>query len=809
EILKLARPHGFLRLDAAGALPPKLDAHIETEPFLALHQIPAATAKVAVARFGAIPLPAAWPEIHPGDTAAVAFTSGSTGVPKGIVQTHGSMTHFIPWHQEVLAFTDEDRHTLLSGLAHDPTQRDIFYALGTGATLCIPDPDRIGEPGYLAAWMRRERLTVSNLTPAMAWLVTELPPGDPPIDLPDLRVVVLAGDILTRRDVARLRRLAPQALYVNVYGATESQRALSYHVIEDGGDDRERQVLPLGRGKRDVQLLVLGGSGGIAGIGELGEIAIRSPHLAEGYLNDAELNARRFVPNPFTREPGDRLYLTGDLGRYLPGGEVAAAGRADQQLKIRGFRVEPGEIEAALGRIAVVREAVVVGREARDGTGGEHRRLVAYVVLDPAAALAMTDDLRDLRDRLRERLPAYMVPAVFVPMSRLPLNPNGKVDRRALPDPEDVLPALERARRRVPPRDNLELRLARLWEEVLGTAPVGVTDDFFELGGYSLLGATLLARIESDFGRTLSLAALFQRPTVEDLAHLLRAGGGAGDEPALLRLQEGGARPPLFLIHAAGGRALAYLELARALGPDWPVSGLQDVEPPDAPRTLAGMAEEYLRHVRKAHPAGPYLLAGWSFGGRVAFEMARQLAVAGEEVAFVGMIDTGLAEPVDRQATDADLLIEQLAGEVTLDPGELRREADPVAVAVARAQQAGVLPLDYPVADARRQLELFKAHLEVARTDRPQPYAGRVTFFAAEEQPGLPPGISTEPGHGWAAYARQLEIVPVPGNHVTLMRDARNLAVLAALLRQALDRALGVVSIQERASLASPRRDIF
>ena len=437
-ILQLARPHGFLRLEAAGPLPRQVDAHLEEEPFLSLHQIPAATAKVAVARFGAIPLPPAWPQLHPEDMAAVSFTSGSTGVPKGIVQTHGSMSHFIPWHREVLGFGDEDRHTLLSGLAHDPLQRDVFYALGTGATLCIPDPDRIGEPGYLAAWMRREHVTVSNLTPAIAWLLTELPPGGLSVDLPDLRVAVLAGDVLTRRDVARIRRLAPQALCVNVYGATESQRALSYHLIQEESEERERQVLPLGRGKRDVQLLVLGRSGGIAGIGEMGEIAIRSPHLAEGYLNDAEQTAQRFVPNPFTHEPGDRIYLTGDLGRYLPNGEVAAAGRADQQIKIRGFRVEPGEIEAELGRIAGVRESAVVGREDRDS--GE-RQLVAYVVLDPEAAPSATF-ATGLRDGLRERLPAYMVPAVFVPLDKLPLNPNGKVDRRALPAPEDVLPTL-------------------------------------------------------------------------------------------------------------------------------------------------------------------------------------------------------------------------------------------------------------------------------------------------------------------------------------------------------------------------------
>ncbi len=644
ETLKRARPHGFLRLDAAGALPPRVDAHLEVEPFLSLHQIPTATAKVAVARFGAIPLPAAWPQVGPEDTAAVTFTSGSTGLVKGVIQTHGSMSHFIPWHREVLGYGDEDRHTLLSGLSHDPLQRDVFHPLGTGATLCISDPERTGEPGYLAAWMRRERITVSNLTPAVGRLLSEPPPGGPAIDLPDLRGAVFAGDVLTRRDVERVHLLAPRALCVNVYGATESHRALSFHVAEADGGGRERQVLPLGRGKRDVQLLVLGRSGGIAGIGEMGEIAIRSPHLAEGYLNDAEQTARSFVPNPFTHDPGDRIYLTGDLGRYLPDSEVAEAGRADQLVEIRGFRIEPGEIEAEIGRITGVHEAVVVGRE----MSGDvlERRLVAYVVADTADPAMI--DLSDLRDRLRERLPAYMVPSVFVPLDKLPLDPNGKVDRRALPDPADVLPALK-ACRRVPPRDHLELRLARIWEEALSTAPaapVNVADDFFERGGDSLLGAALLARIENEFGRALPLITLFQRPTVEEMARLLRAAGEAAAEPALIRLQEGGARPPLFLMSAEGGRALAYLGLARALGPDWPVWGLQDVAPLDAPRTLSGMAEECLRHVCEVHPTGPYLLAGWSFGGRLAVEVARQLAASGREVAFVGTIDPVPAEPL-------------------------------------------------------------------------------------------------------------------------------------------------------------------
>ncbi len=797
DILRLARPRAVLHVEAAGPLPAVVEEYVAGEGVFRLAitrpgLTPGATqfrppgsgilgsqepgGRHSVAQ-GVNPGrgPAFPSHIGPHDIAAVAFTSGSTGVPKGILQTHGSMSHFIPWHQDVLGYHQSDRFTLLSGLAHDPLQRDVFYSLSIGATLCIPDPGRIGEPGYLADWMRHERITVTHLTPAMAQLLTE---GEGEV-LPDLRCAVLAGDILTRRDVARVRRLAPQAVCVNVYGATESQRALSYHLVEEGclegeGEARERQILPLGRGKRDVQLLVLSRGAGLAGIGEVGEIAIRSPHLAHGYLDDPEQTERRFVANPFTGYPADRVYLTGDLGRYLPDGEVAAAGRADQQIKIRGYRVEPGEIEAELGRLPGVRESVVVGRDAPSG----EKRVVAFVVLDSAQPPA----LDELRERLRERLPAYMVPSVFVPLDRLPLNPNGKVDRRALPD---LLPTVERAALRVPPRDGLELRLACIWEEVLETAPVGVTDNFFDLGGHSLLAVRLMARIAQDLDRTLPLATLFQAPTVEDLARLLRREATEGEESPLVRIQEGGARPPLFLVHPAGGQVLSYFDLARALGLDQPVWGLQDVAPAETSRSLAGLAAEYLRHVRTVQPAGPYLLAGWSFGGRVVFEMARQLRAEGEEVAFLGMIDTGLVEPPGRPgASDADLLIEAL-GDFPADRDELRRAADPVAALVEQAKRRGDLPPDWSPDNARRLLARFKAHLEVARTDHPAPYPGRVTFFAAEEQPD---GTDSDLSHGWAALTREIDIVPVPGNHVTAIEDPENVRVLADRLLQAIGR---------------------
>ncbi|HSF38826.1 MAG TPA: AMP-binding protein, partial [Thermoanaerobaculia bacterium] len=697
------------------------------------------------------PIPDSWPAAGPADLACISFTSGSTGVPKGILQTHGSMSHFLPWQKETFGFGEGDRFTLLSGLAHDPLQRDLFHALCLGASLHAPDPDRIGEPGYLARWMRSEGITVAHLTPAMAQLLTEGAADE----LPDLRLVVLGGDLLTRRDVARLRRLAPRVRIVNVYGSTESHRALAWHQVEED-EDRPKQTIPLGRGMRDVQLLVLTQDGALAGVGELGEVAIRSPHLAAGYLG------------------GDRFtgqVRTGDLGRYLPNGEVEAAGRADQQVKIRGFRVEPGEIEAELGRISGVREAVVVARE--DGAG--ERRLVAYVVLDEERPISA------LREALREKLPAYMVPAAFVVLDRLPLNPNGKVDRRALPDPGEAesTPAGER----IAPRDEMERRLAKLWEEILGTSTLGVTDDFFDLGGHSLLAVRLAARIEHELGKSLPLAVLFQHSTIEELAALLRDSGELAAS-ALVPLKAGSTLPPLFLVHPAGGQILCYTGLVPHLGEERPVYALQDVAPPDAERSLSNLAAAYLREVRSVQPAGPYHLAGWSFGGRVAFEMARQLREAGQEIAFLGMLDTGLVTPpAEAEKDDAALLLE-VVGDVPMDLDELRRAADPVEALVERAREAGLLPSDFAPAAARRILELVKAHLRIARTDRPQPYLGRVTFFAAAEQP---PEAGDDPAHGWGEVAGEIEVHRVPGSHTTMIYDGENVRVLGGSVREILE----------------------
>jgi amino acid adenylation domain-containing protein/non-ribosomal peptide synthase protein (TIGR01720 family) len=515
--MELAEPRAWIQLEAAGALPPALAAHLDAAGVNCRVILPRRADAEARGLFADYPAEDPCVRLGPDDLAYVAFTSGSTGVPKGVLGRHGPLTHFLPWLQRTFGLDESDRFTLLSGIAHDPLHRDVFTPLQLGASVCVPDPEEIPVPGRVAEWMRREGVTVAHLTPAMGQLLTEgasIEPGDA---VTSLRYVFLVGDVLTRRDVARLRAMAPVVTCVNYYGSTETQRAVSYHLVRDG-EGPGREILPLGHGIEDVQLLVLTPTNRLCGVGEPGEIFLRSPHVARGYLGDEALTRERFITNPFTGLGGDRLYKTGDLGRYLPDGGVEPLGRSDLQVKIRGFRVELGEIEAALGQHPCVREAVVVARE----DAGHDKRLVGYVVPQEAGEGGRGRALdAELRGHLRERLPDYMVPSAFVTLDALPLTPNGKVNRRSLPAPAAPQPG--EAGEGAAPRTPVEEVLAAVWSGVLGLERVGVNDNFFELGGHSLLATQVISRVRAAFRVELPLRRMFETPTVAGMAAWVEA----------------------------------------------------------------------------------------------------------------------------------------------------------------------------------------------------------------------------------------------------------------------------------------------
>ncbi len=532
EYVRIARPAAHLHLSAAADLPGEVTALLaETiRTRIVLHpRGDAAAEEVDGILSSASPVSV---EVGPDTLAYLSFTSGTTGVPKAVMGRHSSLTHFTPWLAAEFGLSSSDRFSLMSGLAHDPLHRDVFTPLQLGASVVAPEPDEVGTPGYLARWMREAGVTVAHLTPAMGQLLADASEGE---RIDSLRRAFFVGDVLRRADVQRLAELAPNLRVINYYGSTETQRAVSYHVVDPEAEQKE--IIPLGRGIPGVQLLVRNASGEIAGVGEVGEIWLRSPHLAAGYLGDEALSASRFVVNPWTGQARDRLYRTGDLGRYRPDGEVEPMGRADQQVKVRGFRVELGEVESALASHAAIKEAAVIARE----TGAGDRRLVAYWVPADDAARA---ESAELRAHLKALLPEYMVPSAYVRLDRLPLTANGKLDRRALPEPE----AVAADARPAAPRTPTEEILAQIWAEVLRTESVGVDDDFFGLGGHSLLATRLLARVQSALGVVLPLRAIFERPTVAELAaqvDVLRQ-GGARVLPPIVRVDRDRPLPLSF-----------------------------------------------------------------------------------------------------------------------------------------------------------------------------------------------------------------------------------------------------------------------
>ncbi|HEY0738799.1 MAG TPA: amino acid adenylation domain-containing protein [Herpetosiphonaceae bacterium] len=540
DYLQLAQPRAWIQLAAAGAPPESLAHYLTTLGLHCVIELPREAATLPAA-LTAQPETAPDHTLSPDDLAYVAFTSGSTGRPKAILGTHRPLAHFLAWHSAAFGFDAADRFSMLSGLAHDPLLRDIFTPLSVGATLCIPDPESLSVSGYLADWARKSAITVMHLTPALGHLLDVAPrsAGGSNSDalLPQLRYVFFGGDVLTLHDVERARTIAPGAVVVNFYGATETPQGIAYHMIDqpklaptaDAGDGA-KALVPLGRGIADVQLLVLNPARQLAGVGELGEIFVRSPYLAQGYGGDQGHTGERFLLNPLTGRAEDRVYRTADLGRYLPDGSVMFAGRADRQVKIRGFRIEPAEVKAAIERHPDVREVVVVARE---DTPGE-KRLVAYVVpnenLEPRTK-NLNDEpdgsrtpgghpvlgSSDLRSFVQSLLPGYMVPAVFVVLDALPLTPNGKIDERALPRPEDQRSQQVQSR----PQTELERTIASVWQSVLHIERLGVDDNFFDLGGSSVHIMQVHSQLRELLGRDFPVVELFKYPTIGALARWL------------------------------------------------------------------------------------------------------------------------------------------------------------------------------------------------------------------------------------------------------------------------------------------------
>lgn len=485
---------------------------------------------------------------NPEDSAYVFFTSGTTGVPKGILGTHKALSHFLQWEQQTLSIAPADRVAQLTGLSFDVVMRDIFLPLSAGATLCLPDTASVPHGEDVISWMRRERITILHTVPSLAaaWLDTP----ESRAGLPDLRWVLMAGEPLTDTLVGRWReKMGAAHGILNLYGPTETTLAKCAYRIPN---DPAPGVQPVGTPLPDTQALVINRADQLCGIGESGEIVIRTPFRTLGYINGAQEGRIGFAPSPFRDDPRDVIYRTGDCGSYSNDGLLLISGRLDDQVKIRGNRVEPAEVAAILAQYPETLECAVVARE--DGNG--EKRLIAYMVQNPGRA---TLSVVALRDFLKQRLPDYMMPAGFVTLDKLPLTPNGKLDRRALSALDT--PHLQPVERYVAPRDPTERTLAKIWSALLKLDKVGVHDDFFALGGHSLIATRLVSQLRKEFGLELPLRAIFENTTIERLALQLAERQGASiaskDVEQLLKelesLPEEAAERQLIEIDNEGG----------------------------------------------------------------------------------------------------------------------------------------------------------------------------------------------------------------------------------------------------------------
>jgi surfactin family lipopeptide synthetase C len=705
--------------------------------------------------------------------AYVIYTSGSTGKPKGVQVTHRGLCNLSSAQRSLFGPLAGGHVLQFASLSFDAAIWEMVMGLCSGATLHLGTTESLLPGPMLARELERGGITHATLPPsALAML--------PEASLPALHTLISAGEPCSSDLVDRW---SPGRRFVNAYGPTESTVCAT--VWTCGG---ERESPPIGRPLPNTRAYTLDRDLNPLPVGIAGELYVGGLNLARGYLQRAALTAERFVPDPLSGEQGARLYNTGDLARYRSDGAIVFLGRSDHQVKVRGHRIELGEIEAALAEAASVKQSVVVRRDPEGGNS-----LVAYVVALPGAGEANGNDPASLRRHLRERLPEYMIPGAFVYLKSLPLSPNGKVDRQALPAPEAAT-ACQETRAFRPPRDILEQKLVGIWEEVLGVHPVGVEDDFFLLGGHSLLAVRLMAWIEEQMGQHLPMAALFKNPTIAQLAAHLRGQSQAPAWSSLVAVQSAGSRRPLFFVPGGGGNVVYLYALARHLGLERPFYGLQarGLDGLSAPHaSIEEMATAYLDEVLAVQPEGPYLLGGHSSGSWVAFEMARQLQSRGQEVAMVAVVDTPAPIP-DTTTSDVDedealylvkiaRLIERWAGKdlgITYEALQPLTPAGQMTYLEERLKTVDILPPQAGRAQVHGLVQVFKASTRncvryVARGT----YPGPVTLLRAAkihvEDTGIRINLrSGDETWGWNQLAgANVDVHIAPGDHVTMMAE--------------------------------------
>ena len=674
------------------------------------------------------------------DLAYVIYTSGSTGRPKGVEITHRALANFLWAMRTSPGCTARDTLLAVTTLSFDIAGLELYLPLIVGGRVELASQEEASDGRLLVERLRRVRPTIMQATPSTWRMLIDAGWAGS-----DTLTILCGGEALPPALARELHRRA--AAVWNMYGPTETTIWSTFERVEPGATR-----ISIGRPIANTSVYILDRAGQPVPVGVPGELCIGGDGLARGYRNQPDLTAERFIPNPFSTAPGARLYRTGDVARYWPDGRIEHLGRLDFQVKIRGFRVEVGEVETVLRRHPSLADVVVAAKDDRAGT----KQLVAYVVGRPDQPLVPSE----VRAFAQAHLPAYMVPSHVVALEALPLTANNKIDIKALPEPTgERAGASETAR---PPGGPLEVQLTAFWHHVLGRDAIGVHDNFFDLGGHSLTAVQLLAHIERMYSRRLPLAVLFEAPTVARMAALLAESVWEPPWEFLVAIQPTGSAVPLFLVPGIGGTPLTFGKLARLLGPDQPVYGLQarGLDGKAKPFTsVVDAATHYVREVRTLRPDGPYLIGGTCTGGVLAYEMAQQLRARGESVTLivmeswhpssyrVGPLLPGGLVPVR-------VLWSKLVGYgVSLASLPLHQWPRFLRTKTPRMEMLLDKGLDAALADSSYHVDqVVEATLHAVAHYEAEPYPGGLLNVVASERP-LPPTV-VDTRHRWETLAR-------------------------------------------------------
>ena len=707
------------------------------------------------------------------------YTSGSTGNPKGVSIEHSSLVNYVNAILARIELPSAAHFATVSTLAADLGNTVIFPSLCTGGCLHIISSERATNPEALAAYCRNHPIDCLKIVPSH--LEALLTASDPKAILPRQRLI-LGGEAVSWELIEKIHKIAPNCVIFNHYGPTEATIGVTTFKIPNPTTSQERPqgTVPLGYPLANTQIYLLDEDLQPVPMYVPGEVYIGGHGVARNYLHQPKLTAQKFIPNPFSSQAGARLYQTGDLARCLSDGSIQFLGRIDNQVKIRGFRIEPGEIEAVLCQHPKVQQAVVIAREDEPG----NKCLVAYIVAKEAIA-SHSQFITQLRDFLRNKLPEYMIPAALVLLKALPLTPNGKVNRYELPAPIDNNSELETAF--LAPRNHLELQIAQIWEDILNIKPIGVTNNFFDLGGHSLLSVRLIARLQQQFQQDIPLSSLFQAGTIEHLAGIISQSTKSVYPSGVIEIQPKGTKPPFFCVRPYGGNVLCYYNFARYLGCDQPFYGLQETstlfEKPFQPYSqIADMATHHISSMRAVQPKGPYFLGGWSMGGVVAFEIANQLQSQGEQVALLALFDSKapIADNISTNYQDVDdtTLLTELATataqsfgkELLLSQSEIK-QIEPekqLSYILHQMKAANLTTPDVKLEQIGYYLQVCRSDNQAIRNYQPQIYPQRITLFCTENNQNV--AATNDSAQGWQKLSTQtVEVIFVPGDHQTMI----------------------------------------